>query len=135
MPITTTGTMIETSRKAKLTPTARASMLVATARKVRTRRSRRFATPHASFGRHRLVDHLSAYQRQKSEGDPVIVTDDEVAELKPAEPADHRHEGLKGAEEESSSEGALEPVVSSRRPAGHRDRKGVHGKAEGDQKG
>ncbi|OPX80916.1 MAG: hypothetical protein A4E50_01322 [Methanosaeta sp. PtaB.Bin087] len=41
--MTATGTTIETSRKAKVTPTARASMLVAMARSVRRRRSRRFA--------------------------------------------------------------------------------------------
>ena len=114
-PISRIAGRICTSKKAKVTPTASASMLV------------------AIFVAERLADHIRADQRKQHKGYPVVDALDQALKLPAQQPAEQRHQRLKAAEIQAGCCAVARTELFDRQSLAHRDRERVHGKAHGDQ--
>ncbi len=80
-------------------PTARASMLVATARTRTTAEVRRVRRFSFLFDFERFVNHLKPHRGQNPEGNPVVVIRYVLPHSKPRQITDNGHKRLKPAEE------------------------------------
>lgn len=132
VPINPTAGRIETSRKANVTPTASASMLVATARRYHRLEIERRA--FLFLLAERLTKHIYAYDKEKSEGYPMVEIRYEVLETASEKIADKRHNRLKNAEVKSHAKSVLPFDTAYRKPFTDRHRKSVHRKSDGNKK-
>ena len=106
-PMQETAGPISTRRKAKVTPTASASMLVATARGSMDRGAE--GAVHVLFPAPGLPDHVRSDQPQQEEGDPVVDSCDDLLKAHPQQIAQKRHQHLKAAEIDSCRHGVASP--------------------------
>ena len=114
----------------RLKPTARASMLVAMAR--RSSEPKPLRACGVSHSPRRFPHHLAADERQQNEGDPVVVVDDDVHQLFAGCPADERHDGLEQPEHEADEKHVRDTGALERRAAGDGNGEGVGGESDGE---
>ena len=106
MPMIAAAAAMFVSTTAKLTPTASASMLVATACTSKIRRVKGRFSAQASGCRISLIasrKHVPANQPEQDKSDPVINRGNGLAEEAARKIADHRHDGLKYAKGDAES--------------------------------